>query len=308
MTSASIYNPTDEESVASSDLDDEAQGSTEEDLRLAAKENAAVTYLRFIVAAILVSVAAAVCVTIFKVTRKKEHDTFEASFLDVGAKIAESFEGTLQQRIGIVEDFSTQLTSYVGRFHNKSWPFVTFDEYEYRAGFSVRLADLMSMSFCPLVQGAELEMWNEYSKVKGGEWLARGIAVQQDIPIGDVNVSKSFAPTIMAVTPEGMTKATGPGPFLPLWQTYPATEHAIVNVDLSSHPTFEEHVKVLMESKKPVMPRSYDFLDPEKASKDPRRPMVYSFLSAYEKNGFDYSDDPVMPVLYPGMQPILLFV
>ena len=311
-----IYNVTDEVSVASSELLDyqddddgyEEDKSTKEQLHLATKENMAVRYLRIIVAGLLISVAAAVCVTIFKVTRTQERETFEASFIDVGAKIAESFEGTLQQRIGIVEDFTTQLTSYVHHFPNMSWPFVTLDEFEYRAGFMVRLADVMSTSLCPLVQGSELEEWNAYSKVMGDEWLARGIATRQDIPVEAVEINKSFAPTMMAIGPDGPVDAAGPGPFLPLWQTFPATEESIVNMDLKSHPTYADNIQTVLESKKPLMSLSYDFLDPEKASKDPRRPMIYSFLNAYEKNGLDYTDDPVMPVLYPGKYMNILFL
>jgi hypothetical protein len=57
-------------------------------------------------------------------------------------------------------------------------------------------------------------------------------------------------------------------------------------------------MQVVMETKKAVLPPSYDFIGLN--TNDTRRTIFNQYLASYETYGIRYEDDPVLPLLLPG--------
>jgi hypothetical protein len=260
-------------------------------LEFAKKENSAVWWLRGFVFLLLTCVALAVCLSVYYVGTASEEDDFEQDFGDLGDKLVESFGLTIRQRFGIVKNFALGLTSFVNNDANNSWPFVTLPEYERRAGSTARLADLTTLHLIVRVETEERAAWDAYSNLNQG-WYAEGFAVQQGIPVEDVE-APPIAPTIIMPGPEGVMPDPGRGPFFPIWQTFP-----VVSMPLSNYNTMKVTPKpmgAVLESGKPVIRESVVLLED-----DPTHPLYSMFFKTYESYGTKYTFGPVSSLFFPG--------
>lgn len=100
----------------------------------------------------------------------------------------------------------------------------------------------------PLVRGEEeQEKWAKYSQQNQG-WIREviGLTQQQQQP-GLLNVSDIF-PTIFRRSNGENIPEQGPGPFLPLWQTFPTIDSLVVNFNLLSDPHYNEVFNSVVES------------------------------------------------------------
>ena len=290
-------------------------GGLPEEEMVAPKENRAVWYLRILVFFVLFLVASVVCVSVYLVSEQAETQDFEDDFEDIGTKLVSSFESTLKQRFGILEEFAQDVTSYVhdsqsltagGSSNNNMdmnstdtttvrWPFVALPNYEQRAMSSVRLADLFSLVMMPIVSESDRADWDDFVVANEG-WRAEGIALQRGVPVDDVVVP----PVHATVSNFSMLPDVSPGPYIPLWQLAPSVPTPMINVNLFSHPHYHKTMRICMEKKRPVLTGSYDFWDPETRDSDPRRPLHQMYMDANEDFGTIYTDDPVVPLFYPG--------
>ena len=281
------------------------------DLVVASKENNAVWYLRILVFLLLFLVALVVCVSVYLVSKHAETKDFEEDFEDMGAKLVSSFESTLKQRFGILEEFAEDVTSYVQDSqaldvveHNSTdvikgatprWPFVALPNFEKRAGSSRGLADLFSLVLMPIVSETDRAAWDRFA-VNNQGWRAEGIALQRGVPVEDVVID----PIHSSIANFSMLPDISPGPYIPLWQLVPSVPTPMINVKLYAHPHYHKSMKIAVEQKKPVLTGSYDFWDPETRDADPRRPLHQMYMDANKDFGTIYTDDPVMPLFYPG--------
>jgi hypothetical protein len=271
----------------------EHEPTEEAKLEFAKEENNAVWYLRFFVFLLLACVALAVCLSVYYVGTASEKEDFEQDFEDLGDKLVESFGLTIRQRFGIVENFALDLTSFVNNDANNSWPFVTLPDYERRAGNTARLADLTTLHMIVRVETEQRTAWDAYSNLNQG-WFAEGFAIQQGIPVEDVE-APPIAPTIIMPTPEGeIVPDPGPGPFFPIWQTFP-----VIPVPLSNYNTLKVTPKpmtAVLESGKPVVRETVVIAGED----DPSYQLYEMFLETYESYGTKYEFDPASSLFFPG--------
>jgi hypothetical protein len=203
---------TDDDNDSSRASEDNPEPTQEEQLVLAKKENRAVWYLRFTVFLLMGAVALAVCLTVFFGAKNSEQSDFEEDFADMSQKLVESFQVSFSQRLGIYEDFSYEITSYT-LDTNTSWPLVALPDFERRAGRTARLANMLSIIILPLVEAQVREEWENFANASFG-WKAEGIALQQGVPVEDVEVPP-LTPFIYQNGPDGREPAGGPGPYFP---------------------------------------------------------------------------------------------
>ena len=190
------------------------------------------------VALVLLCVALAVCLVVYFFVRNAEKDDFENDFADVGDKLVESFELTLQQRMKVIEGFSLAVTSYALHHPNTTWPMVTLPDYEQRARNVAQLAYLFSINLLPLVKDENRVEWEHYSR-QNGAWVAEGLAFQQGVQVDQVS-APPINPAIMAFVDGKFGPNPHPGPYLPLWTQYPSITLPMTNIissRWSSHPS-----------------------------------------------------------------------
>lgn len=202
----------------SKEVDKEAEEG--EKVELATREGRAIFCLRFVVAILLLAVATTACLAIYFIGTQNQVQDFEDDFRELGAKLVESFEITLKQRVGVIDEFSQDLTAYAIN-SNSTWPNVTLPNYEVLAGSSARLADLLAFLVVPFVAEENRDAYEQYTKENIG-WRAEGMALQQGKTPEQVDVDQELEPiydTIVGVGPEGPYPANpGQGIYTPIWQ------------------------------------------------------------------------------------------
>ena len=144
-----------------SNPDESKSPEPKEQDKLAQTEDKAVWYLKLAVILVFVSVALVVCLGVYFGAKKGEEADFEDDFSDLSEKLVDSFQLAFRQRLGILEDFAYELTSFT-LDTNTSWPFVTLPDYERRGGRAARLADLLSIMFLPIVHAQDRDQWEKY--------------------------------------------------------------------------------------------------------------------------------------------------
>ncbi|CAB9497503.1 Receptor-type guanylate cyclase gcy [Seminavis robusta] len=286
------------------DLDADFEGNSKqhlepEALELAKKENMYVWYLRFVVTALLGAVALAVCLSVYFVTKRSEEADMENDFVDLSEKLVDTFEITFQQRFGIVDNFAQELTSYEKDAPNVTWPFVTMPDFERRAGRTAALADLFCILILPMVPAEQRVEWEHYAVANQG-WRGEGLALQQGIPVEDVQV-RQMEPRMAKFLPDGtIAPEDRPGPYFPIWQTFPAVNlegHTLLNLYRWS-PLYTSSIDSVLQNKRPVLPASYDYWGAPKD--DIRRAVFNLYIVSYSRySSQTYEDDPIMSFFYP---------
>ena len=99
--------------------------------RLAQRETTAVFRLRVVVFTVLWGAACAVSVVVYLVTSRSERQDFETTFDSASAKLVESFQQIVKQRVGALNTLSVAFTSYA-RAVGDEWPFVTLNDFHQR--------------------------------------------------------------------------------------------------------------------------------------------------------------------------------
>ena len=108
--------------------------------QLASKETRAVFRSRVLVFGALFLAASIVSVVVYFITKESEKEDFETTFDGASAKLVESFEEIVQQKIGALNSLSVAFTSYA-RSQNDTWPFVTMNDFQQRAASARSLSD-----------------------------------------------------------------------------------------------------------------------------------------------------------------------
>lgn len=278
--------------------------SSRASLGIAQKENRAVWCLRFVVVTLFTSVALAICLTVYFLATQQEQDDFERGFEEMSGKVVEGFESILRQRLGIIESLAMDMVAYEKNTPNVSFPFMTMPDFEHRAAHVGKLADAMSLAFFPLITEEQRDEFDAYAQEHQG-WRAEGMSYRTGQSLEEVQeLLKPIAPSIWGIYKDGPGTETRPGPYIVQWQGFPSTPQLPILMNIGTHPHYVKPLAHVMKHHQPVFPPSYDFMDPASHEKDPRRPMIQSFLESYESYnaGVKYEDDPVMPLLFPILQ------
>jgi hypothetical protein len=160
----------------------EIEENTKTELTLGRDETQAVLRLRFLVISALVCATAVVSFLIFLVTKDAETEQFKAAFDGSAAKVVETFQAIIGQKMGAITSLAVSATSYA-RSQNDPWPFVTMNDFQQRAATARSLSDALFMEVLPLVTDEDRLKWEEYSLENMG-WLAEGRAYQNSLGHG----------------------------------------------------------------------------------------------------------------------------
>jgi hypothetical protein len=185
------------------------------------RESQAVSYLRLVVLAVLVTTAACTAIAVFFYTRNSELRAFRASFKNDSQHVVEAVASSLYLWLGAMDAYVVSAVS-IARATNQTWPFVTIPD------AAVRLAKLRSLTKAESVHQAhyiqgvsEREQWENYTAVNDG-WVSDALQVQRE----DKNHKGDTVDTVPTngsiVNYFGPVTGEGPNPnWLPSWQAYP---------------------------------------------------------------------------------------
>ena len=274
-------------------------------------------------------VAVVASVTSYILLRNNEKSTFETEYYEHAGRLVLGIQSS--QRTKSIQAFAETITSHA-RFHNDSWPMVTLPDFEIQAGATAAAADLISMMLIPIVDESNREQWETYS-VEHQSWLKEGLAVQertmsssrrrelQGAATGGGSGSSSGSPSsgsegggaagqqnkdlsipefVHRIEGFSPVPDKGPGPYLPIWQLYPALEvPELVNFNILSHLGFRDTAISVLKTQSSIVSRSFEFTD---TADDPlsasRRGIFYIFLRKWDRQE-EYQDDPIADLYWP---------
>lgn len=223
-------------SLASYDEEDEENGSvmtgdssrhTEEkgeQITIAKSEDRAVFYLRVVLFLVLLGVAACISGAVFWYSSDYEQDDFETQYLDHAHKVIEAFKSNGARRLRAIDSLAFGITDYA-LSSGETWPNVTIPNFERRVQYTLDLAEVLSITFLPIVTNVTREGWEEYSW-EHQDWLLEGLALQQAVGEGGADEGESIellndivdmadglkiSPKIIKIEGTGSVNETGPG-------------------------------------------------------------------------------------------------
>jgi class 3 adenylate cyclase len=291
--------------------DDSNHGEqSEQDARLeilAKKEQRAVVLIRSLTIWVLVVSAVALCLTVNVYLNLEESNDFQEAFFEQSVKLTEAVAHRLEDRISSIDYFEMTLVSHSLSMGISS-PKLYVPHFEQRANKTSTLAHSISLSLLPIVTGDTRLDYDNFSVMMQG-WIPEGLAFQEQWadsswaqPDDWEDTVGEIEPTIGTLTSTGeRVVATGPGPFLPKWQSSPALDDlSYVSLDLLSHPGYEKILKAGLESGRVIIGETYDpFEENESPEAADKHEILKKYLQRWREVGNSYEDDPVTDLVFP---------
>jgi hypothetical protein len=134
------------------------------------RETKAVFRLRLLVFLVMLLAAAAVSVTVYLITSQSEQDEFEIQFDGAAAKVLESFQNVLEQKVPAISTLAVALIAH-GIDHRRDWPLVTLSSFQQRASTVRKLSDTLFFSVCPLVTDDNRSDWEKLVFTGNTSWV-----------------------------------------------------------------------------------------------------------------------------------------
>jgi hypothetical protein len=203
--------------------------SAEENPNLGLKETKAVSCLRLIVLAVLVTSATCTAIAVYYYTLNSEIAAFENSYYDDADHVIHGVGTALYVTLGAMDTYIAELIGHANDT-GQEWPFVTIHD------TPVHLAKLSSTSKAVFAQqshfvtAAQRQEWENYTSYKS-DWMEFAQKVQQVdpnlahislyFPERDGGGEASITHLNQSVIHSFQGPATGTGPFLPTWLSYP---------------------------------------------------------------------------------------
>jgi hypothetical protein len=138
--------------------------------RLASKP---VYQTRLLVLLILSITSIVVSLVVYYVCKRVESNQFDSQFNGAADKVLEAF-ASLPTRIGsisAVSIFATIQGMNGTTIKSKSWPFVTFPSFEYRAAIAIELSGTMTVAMHPLVSEDHRSEYETFSTMAGRYYM-----------------------------------------------------------------------------------------------------------------------------------------
>ena len=223
--------------------------------------------LRVLVVILSIAACVAVPTIVYTTGQEREEEQFESTFLLLAAKIVDSFELRLEQKLRAVDSLRIAVTSHVIST-NASWPFITIPDFDLRGSSANDMGDTLMVTLHPLVTLGDREAWENYT-VNNIDWLYQAEARQSTATreLHKTAGGLGLASTRSVSPPDGQNKQedTGVapdfsmgyskdifefndlnefgvsiddgahGPYLPAWQHTPLLPD-IINYNALSHP------------------------------------------------------------------------
>jgi Adenylate and Guanylate cyclase catalytic domain len=153
-----------------------------------------------------------------------------------------SFREVLELKVAAVASLGVSFTAFGNEGNNRSWPFVTLNDFQQRCASTKTLSEALFLDLLPIVSEANREDWEAYS-VDNQAWITDGLEFQDRFGLG---TSRSLLSTPEAEHDTGdvdqaIDKGSpnisqqifsfdererrvvdpGPGPYYPRWQSSP---------------------------------------------------------------------------------------
>lgn len=259
--------------------------------------------LRIIFLSISSLIALGLCLAVAIGGRKNETAKFEKEFRRTGETVVIAFVDRLNQRLDSLQSFARELTADAEQDQSTSWPYKTFPGFAYRASDTAKLADAIYIQTAPRVEEDTLASWNSFAE-ENQNWIAASIFAEHDGELSNVSFA-SIPPMMLGRDLNGTFKIeSGPGPYFPLWQSYPVVDSDIINTNVYSSEENVAPLNLLLRTNQPVVPASFDFWGLE--YEDPRRGVFNRFLRTYEKFSGPYQNDAVTTMFVPSEYPVFV--
>jgi class 3 adenylate cyclase len=238
------------------------QGDDEEsqtvDLEIAQRETQAVDWLRGAVFTTLAVASVVVSTLVFTSLSHTQAADFHNAFEDASEKIFESFQEKVQHKLGAVDSFALDLSSFA-RGTDAVWPMVTVADFDVRGASMRSLADALEVMLLPVVTGDSKQEWEGYS-VQHQDWIPQEDTA--DVEYDSVALARrrrqqqvSKGGSIPSHIYDENGPVEGEGPFAPLWQISPVLPGMtwMVNMDMLSIKSFAGGISAVLEGKGTVL-------------------------------------------------------
>jgi hypothetical protein len=200
-----------------------------------------------------------------------------------------------------------------------TWPFVTLNSFQQRAGSARKLSAALFVSFVPLVQYEDRLAWENYT-VNNSWWIDEGRAYQEETglqqflsrrrnlqespteapdpdfvfnPFGVSNKIYIYTDTFQPIPEPGF------GPYTPVWQTSPVLQVTGTNVNLVAFPTYKEGTQTLFDTGDVVL-GGFDVAPVgDTTSDNPTTAFFAEILSIAAREKVAYNGDPMSTIYFP---------
>jgi class 3 adenylate cyclase len=248
---------------------------------------------------------ASVSLTVNVYLHLEESNDFQEAFFEQSVKVTEAVGNRLEDRIFSLDYFEMTLVSQA-LSTGATGPKLYLPHFEKRGNKTSALAHSISLSVLPIVTADTRLDYDNFS-VMMQQWIPEGLTFQEiwadsswvQPDDWEVTVGK-IEPTIGTLTAEGeRVVATGPGPFLPKWQSTPVLDDlSSISLDLLSHPGYEKILKAGLQSGRVIIGETYDPFEENEDSTD-KHEILKKYLQRWREVGRSYEDDPVTDLVFP---------
>lgn len=278
------------------DVDDDDDLGLEEDnddnntavAEIARRENVAVSWLKIIFLSVMSIAATIVSYTVYQAQHIAQKNAYEEALLDSSKAIMNKFQNYLPNTMlaamdNIAEDFITYQNMMPvkndGMSLQQQWPFVTLPDFKRRATNFMRLTDSERLFVFPVASNKNewetysVEHYQEWLNMSSVERLSNNVLFDTTIDFQNPSVSRllyhadnkniGIHPFIYNYTKVNSptsnasdTEVTGPGPFLPLWETYPiipSETNMWVNLDAMTVPGFASVLDAVLKEQRAIL-------------------------------------------------------
>lgn len=324
MAASSILDPETTNEIGHDDDEDlseskrttsNTEDSSEEE-ELASKETKAVFRLRLLVILALFLAAAGVSLGVYMITKNSEEDEFNAQVDGNSQKIINSFEEIFKEKFAALSTLGVSFTSYATG-HNKTWPFVTMNDFQQRAASARRVSDALYTQILPIITEENRALWEEYSVREKG-WLDEGRLYQEDIGLRQ-DLGLSLIPVQPATADSGLDFSSGignkiysfdlatfmpvvsqsPADWYPIWQQSPITDRDLVNWNLVEFPSFGPFIDVCAQKSELVIGGIDIYPAGGIDNTDAYTSWVATLLSFAAGRAVEYKGDPMSSIYLP---------
>jgi class 3 adenylate cyclase len=252
----SSFNSDEQESVVStstpidgskSEMNDTNTNHDRERETLARKENTAVFWARLIVILVLATTAALVTTCIYKAVRNSQQDSFESTFESDSLKVLDTFHQSIERIMDSSDALSTAYTNHA-LTTGSNFPNVTLPNYQLHASIARVMSEAIVFNFQPIVTDITRQGWEAYVMENKIQYIDASITELALVQYQDNYFNQSdrrtlqklqdLSDSIIGYVPNGTIVASpkNSGPYLPVWQSSPATPFPIMNFNILTHP------------------------------------------------------------------------
>eukprot|EP00522_Entomoneis_paludosa_P013117 CAMPEP_0172452292 /NCGR_PEP_ID=MMETSP1065-20121228/10005_1 /TAXON_ID=265537 /ORGANISM="Amphiprora paludosa, Strain CCMP125" /LENGTH=1141 /DNA_ID=CAMNT_0013204333 /DNA_START=182 /DNA_END=3604 /DNA_ORIENTATION=+ len=271
-------------------------------VEIGSRESGQIRHLRILLGVILLLAAALVCTAMYLLTTRAETEEFEAEYNGVAAKVLESFEQIVGEKIGAVSSLAVAATSYA-QATNTSWPYVSLNDFDYRTASILTQADCLLLQILPKVTDLERAKWENYS-MANMDWYNEGLVRQAEVNAAFTQLDAYNPPFIFyyAFDPVtftlGIAPDPGPGDYTPVWQHAPLLP-AAVNLNALSYGPYAGAIRNSLDTGKMSLEGVFFGEPGDVNSQDVTTQFYAILLSLRAREPVEYKGEPMSYTTYP---------